>query len=139
MAKKIRELTGKRRTTRSTIIQDKDGNILTERLQVLKRWEEYVKELYGDKRSERPDFGEATPGPYILKREVEKALGRMKWRKAEGNDGVVAEMVEAAGEFAIEKVTELANKIYRTGIIPKRMEESEFIVLPKKGRSNRVR
>ena len=132
MAEKIRELTGKRRTTRSTIIQDKDGNSLTERGQVLKRWEEYVRELYGDTRGQRPYLGEVTPGPYILKREVEKALGRMKWRKAEGSDGVVVEMVEAAGEFAIEKITELANKVYRTGIIPKRMEESEFIVLPKK-------
>ena len=132
MAKKIREVTGKRTTTRSTIIQDKDGDILAERGQVLKRWEEYVRELYGYTRVERPYLGEVTPGPYILKREVEKALGRMKWRKAEGNDGVVVEMVEAAGEFAIEKITELANKVYRTGIIPKRMEESEFIVLPKK-------
>ena len=86
--------------------------------------------MYGDTRGERPYLGEVTPVPYILKREVEKALGRMKWRKAEGSDGVVVEMVEAAGEFAIEKITELANKVYRTGIIPKRMEESEFIVLP---------
>ena len=88
--------------------------------------------MYGDTRGERPYLGEVTPGPYVLKREVEKALGRMKWRKAEGSDGVVVEMVEAAGEFAIEKSTELANKVYRTGIIPKRMEESDFIVLLKK-------
>ena len=39
-------------------------------------------------------------------------------------------MVEAAGELAIEKITELAYKVYRTGIILKRTEESEFIVLP---------
>ncbi|XP_063885526.1 uncharacterized protein LOC135113837 [Scylla paramamosain] len=56
----------------------------------------------------------------------------MKWRKAEGSDGVVVEMVEAAGDFAIEKITELANQIYDTGNIPERMEESEFIVIPKK-------
>ena len=56
----------------------------------------------------------------------------MKWRTAEGSDGVVVEMVEAAGEFAIVKITELANKIYLTDVIPKRKEESEFTVLPKK-------
>ena len=33
----------------------------------------------------------------------------MKWRKAEGSDGVVVEMVEAAGNFAIDKIAELAN------------------------------
>ena len=132
MAEKIREITGKRRTTRNTIIKDKNGNILTERSDVLKRWEEYVDELYGDTRGERPEFGEIEPGPSIMRCEVEKAVRRMKWRKAEGSDGVVVEMVEAAGDFAIEKITELANIIYDTGNIPKRTEESEFIVIPKK-------
>ena len=40
MVEKIREITGNRRTTRSTIVKDKNGNILTER-EVLKRREEY--------------------------------------------------------------------------------------------------
>ena len=44
---------------------------------------------------------------------------------------MVVGMVEAAGEFAIE-ITELANKVCCTDIIPKRMEESQCIVLPKK-------
>ena len=56
MAEKIRELSRKRRTTRSKIQQDKYGNILAERGQVLKRWEEYVKEVYGDTRGEKSDF-----------------------------------------------------------------------------------
>ena len=56
----------------------------------------------------------------------------MKWRKAEGSDGVVVEMVEAAGEFGTEKITELANRIYSTGQVPEAMKESEFIKIPKK-------
>ena len=127
MAEKIREITGKRRATRSTIVKDNNGNILTERKEVLKRWEEYVGELYGDTRGERPEFVEIEQGPLILKSEVEKTVRRMKWRKAEGSDGVVVEMVEAAGGFAIEKITELANKIYDTGNIPERMEVSESL------------
>ena len=132
MAEKIREITGNRRTTRSTIVKDKNGNILTERKEVLKRWEEYVGELYGDARGERPEIGEIEQGPPILRCEVEKAVKGMRWRRAEGSDGVVVEMVEAAGDFAIEKITELANQIYDTGDIPERMKESEFIVIPKK-------
>jgi hypothetical protein len=42
----------------------------------------------------------------------------MKWKKAEGSDGIVVEMIEAAGEYAISKITELANKIFSTGGIP---------------------
>ena len=101
MAEKIREITGKRRTTRNTIIKDKNGNILTERVEVLKRWEEYVGDLYRDARGEKPEFGEIEPGPSILRCEVEKAVRGMRWRKAEGSDGVVVEMVEASGDFAI--------------------------------------
>ena len=44
MAIKIREFTGKREATRSTIIKDKYGNILAQRDEVIKRWEEYVKD-----------------------------------------------------------------------------------------------
>ena len=40
-------------------------------------------------------------------------------------------MVEA-GDFTIRKISELANKIYKTGVLPDRMQESEFIVIPKK-------
>ena len=132
MAKQIREISGKRRTARSTVIKDRHGNILTEREEVLERWREYVGELYGDERGEKPNYGEIDPGPPILKEEIRKAVSNMKWRKAEGSDGVVIEMVEAAGEFGIDKITELANKIYRTGQVPESMKESEFIVIPKK-------
>ena len=55
-------------------------------------------------------------GPPILRCEVEKALRRMKWRKAERRDGVVVEMVEAAGNLAIVKLTDLENKKYITQV-----------------------
>ena len=54
---------------------------------MLKRWEEYVGELYGDARGERPELGKIEQGPPILRCEVEKAVRRMKWRKAEGSGG----------------------------------------------------
>ena len=68
----------------------------------------------------------------ILIGEVQKVVKNMKWRKSEGSDGVVVEMVEAAGDFAIDKITKLTNAIYSTGIVPQNMKESEFIVIPKK-------
>ena len=44
----------------------------------------------------------------------------------------MVEMVEAAGEFGIEKITELANRMYSTGQVPEMRKESEFIVILKK-------
>lgn len=45
-----------------------------------------------------------------MKLKVEKAVRGMKWKKAEGSNGVVVEMVEATGNFTIEKIAELATK-----------------------------
>ena len=132
MAEKIREVTGKKGPTRTTIIKDANGNLLTERSEVLNRWQEYVGELYSDNSRGNKEIENTKNGPDILRSEVEHALRKMKWRKAEGSDGIVVEMVEAAGEFALTKIVEMANQIYRTGKIPERMKESEFIVIPKK-------
>ena len=48
IAEKIRQVKGKRGPTRSTIIKDVNGDLLTDRDEVLKRWQEYVGELYSD-------------------------------------------------------------------------------------------
>ena len=48
LAEKIREITGKKRPARNTIIKDGDGIILTERSDVLRRWKDYIGDLYGD-------------------------------------------------------------------------------------------
>ena len=132
LAEKIREITGKKRPARSTVIRDEDGSILTDRSDVLRRWKEYVSDLYHDDERTNVELGDVDSGPPIMRSEVEFAVKKMKWRKTEGSDGVVVEMVEALGEFAIDKVTDMANKIYDTGTIPQRMKESEFIVIPKK-------
>ena len=75
-------------------------------------------------RGHKPNYREIDPGPRILREEVQKAVDSMEWRTAEGSDVVVVEMVEEAGEFGIEKITELANRIYSivravTGLIHK--------------------
>lgn len=73
-----------------------------------------VEELYGDERGEKPEFEFWEPEPPLLRSEIERAVRRMKRRKAEGSDGIVV-MIEAAGEFATVKIAELADKIYKTG------------------------
>ena len=59
-------------------------------------------------------------------------MKKMKNRKSPGTDGIMIEMLNATEEFAIEKITKLANKIYNTGYIPEEMKKSVFVVLPKK-------
>ena len=70
MHEKISEVTGSRRPTRSSVIKDKEGNVLMDSPGILKRWEEYIKELYGDgSRGERLRWDVEMSGPPILRSE----------------------------------------------------------------------
>ena len=100
------------------MIKDSDGSILTERREVLGRWQQYVGDLYRDGDRGSIELEENEGGPAILRSEVEEAVRRMKWRKSEGSDGIVVEMIEAAGDIAINKLVSLANRIYESGEIP---------------------
>ena len=69
---------------------------------------------------ERTDAGmeDTYTGIPIFRNEVELAGKKIKWRKSEGSDGIVVEIIEAVGEFAIDKLTDKANILYSTGTIP---------------------
>merc|ERR1712074_422624 len=101
----VREITGEKRAFRGQIVTDRSGNILTAMEDVSRRWKEYVEEIFDDERGHRPVMEGELEGPEILEDEVRPALREMKREKAEGSDGVVSEMLEAAGEFGIRKLT----------------------------------
>ena len=50
-------------------------------------------------------------GPSILEEEIRAAIGKMKRGKSIGGDGVAVEMIEALGDFGVEKIAEIANQI----------------------------
>ena len=56
----------------------------------------------------------------------------MKRGKAAGRDEILLEMIEGTGNIGVEKITDIANRIYETGKMPKRMKECIFIAIPKK-------
>ena len=56
----------------------------------------------------------------------------MKAGKAVGEDGVAVEMIKAVGDFSIDKITNLANKIYERGKLCDNMCKAIFITIPKK-------
>ena len=132
MHKKIKEMTGIRKPTRSSVIKDRDGNLLMDQTDVLQRWEEYIGELFDDDRREEHDSLPGDTGPSIIRAEVERAIAGMAGGKAAGEDGVVAEMIQAGGEVVVEKILEVSNRIYDTGYIPEAMRKSLFIAIPKR-------
>ena len=92
----VRELT-KKKGARTTVIEDKNGSLLTEQKAVLNRWSEYCEELYNyqltadqdllDKlRSATNTDGEGDPP--ILLSEVEEAINSLREGKSPGIDSV---------------------------------------------------
>ena len=118
----------------SSTIQDKSGKCLTEEKEILSRWTEYCSELYnyescGDNTvldCSQPPEEDLQP---ILREEVEIAVASLKKGKSAGVDNIPAELVQAGGET----MTEICNRIWRTGEWPTPWTQSLIITLPKKG------
>ena len=128
MHKRIKDLTGAKTCSSSGCIRSKDGTIITEKYDILERWNEYIEELFRDNRRGKPKIRKNIDGPKILQSELRAAVSRMKGNKARGPDGLVIEMIKALDDFGIEKLTIMANEIYDTGKIPQDLSKS----LPKK-------
>ena len=125
---------------RATVIDDKDGKLLTDQDQVLKRWTEYCDELYNF--PIQPDTATVNnplypsddeESPSILKREVEEAVRSLKPDKSPGLDNVPAELMKAAGEEMVNALTVLCQKIWDEKKWPEEWTKSLVIPLPKKG------
>ena len=55
----------------------------------------------------------------------------MLQKKAPGPNGVLTEMLVAAGEHGLEELTRLTNMVYDYGYFPEELNKSIFITLPK--------
>ena len=134
MHKKIEYVTGRKKTNPSSgYLKSKEGDIIKDKLKILERWEEYIKDLYGDnERNEHYRIRTNTEGPQILKSEVEYAMKKTKKGKAPGPDNITIELLEALEEFGVDQITKILNNIYDTSEIPEDLSKSIFITLPKK-------
>ena len=97
----------------------------------MKRWDNYISNIFKDNRPENINIQYNGKGPPILKEEVEYAMNKMKFGKAVGTDGIALDMLKALGNFAVDKITTLANKIYESEELTNQMSKSVFIAMPK--------
>ena len=106
-------MTGRKRGNNTTAcIEDKNGDIIMEKDEILSRWSEHIGELYNDdNRGYIPDIAAEVESP-ITRREVEHTLRGMPEKKSPGPDGITTEILVAAGEVGILELTELSNMIH---------------------------
>ena len=109
-------------------VKDKEGNVLSEREAVKGRWKEYFEGLMNvenKKAAVVTCMGMERGGArlnvqgQVSRREVKRAIGRLKMGKAPGVDGITAEMLRFGGEVVIDWMHLICNLAWKQGIVPK--------------------
>ena len=125
---------------KSSVIEDSNGQLLTESNAVLGRWTKYCKDLYNYPL--QPDSSivqnacaknrEPEDLP-IMQEEVKEAVRSLKAGKSPGIDNIPGELLKYGGEELTGILTKLCQKIWETKQWPKQWTQSLVLPLPKKG------
>ena len=114
-------------------IKNKDGEVETDKENMLASWAEFYEELYSDNPvATNIDDSHEDPIPKILKCEVEKAINELKIGKSPGLDNIYSEYIKAGGEPLMKALLHHFSQILKTGKIPKQFKEALIVVIYKK-------
>ena len=108
-------------------VRDENGRLLKGNKAVLERWRESFEEIMNTESQgraviscmgmERGGGRLLVQGP-IKRREVKRAIGRLKLGKASGVDGITAEMLKFGGEAVIDWMHMICNLAWKQGVVP---------------------
>lgn len=124
----------------STACNDKSGNLITNKQEILRRWEEFFSELLnGNDNRMTPQYEDCSqfqntedvPPPTIT--EVDFAIQKMKNHKSPGSDGIPAELFKVAGSSFIRAFHQLLLKIWIKEEMPEEWNVSIICPIHKKG------
>ena len=117
----VKDLTSEKQS-RSSTIQDKSWKCLTEEKEILSRWTEYCSELFNYESGDNTVLDCSQPPEEDLqpipRDEVEIAVASLKKGKSAGVDNIPTELVQTGEETMIDVLTEICNRIWRTGEWP---------------------
>ncbi|CAH8460292.1 unnamed protein product [Heterobilharzia americana] len=135
----IKETGGKRSTTVSEAVAEKDGSAIHSQGGRLKRWAEHFEKQFNwlpatialPVIQSDPEWDIET-GPPTLE-EVEKAVDNLKRGRAAGPDGLPAEVYKDVGRVLLVRLTEVLGSIWESNTIPSDWSKSLIIPVFKKG------
>lgn len=127
-------------TQQVTKLNDEQGNLVTEKQQLLQVVEGYYRDLYRS-RNPKPQIPVtrkitnvgSEDVPEITEAEIQFALSKMHNGKAPGEDDIIVEMVKMGGDPVIQFLKEIFNRCLEEGRIPEKWESATVILLFKKG------
>ena len=122
MAKSERR--GKRACQMSDSIETKDGELLTGKKEVQRRWREHFTKLFqndGEICEEVIERDEPSNeiDNRILMEETRRAIRKLRSGKAGGVCDIRGEMLKAGGEVTVQWLTAIFNVAWRIGMTPK--------------------
>ena len=108
---------------------------LTATEDIKNRWQEYIEELY-KKDLHDPDNHNGVITHLeldILECEIKWALGSIAMNKANGGDGIPAELFQVLKDDAVKVLHSICQQMWKTQQWPRDWKRSVFIPVPKKG------
>ena len=132
--KKIRDPKGTFHAKMGTI-KDRNVKDLTEAEEIKKRCQEYTEELYKKGLNDLENHNDVVIHlePDIFKSEFKGALGSITMNKANGGDGIPAELFKILKDDSVKVLHLICQQIWKTQQQPQDWKESVFIPITKKG------
>ena len=144
----VKKLTGAQgdetKKKQASVIEDRNGTLLTKVEDVISRWKDYCEEPYNypiqrdlqvlDEAAHVDDKREEED---ILVFEVEWAMTELKGGKSLGADNIRAELIQGGGDSIVKVLHKLCNEILRTKKWPSQWIESVLITIPKKANTGK--
>ena len=137
---KTRDLFKKIRDTKGTFhvktgtVKDRNSMDLTEAEDIKKKWQEYAEPYKKDLHDPDNHDGVITHlEPDILECEVKWALESITVNKANGGDGIPAELFQILKDDAVKLLHSICWQIWKTQQWPQDWRMSVFIPIPKEG------
>ena len=138
----VKALTKKKQEIHN-IIQNKNGKLLTEEGDILKRWTEYCTELYNFESNGNAKFinnhqqceeeeNEVNIGNGILREEVVAAIKSLNKGKVAGLDNIPSELILKGGVSIIDLMHRICSNIWETSKWPEIWTKSIIVTIPKK-------
>ena len=124
--KEIKNLRGAKRNDCSKI-KDEDGRVLKGKEEILKRWKEYFSDLMTQDGGGEAlitcwgmvgGAGRVGEQGVVTRKEIRKAVKKLKLGKAPGSDGIRAEMVKYGGDVMIDILLKICKMAWEVGRVP---------------------
>jgi len=116
-------------------IKNRNGIDLIEAEDIKKRCQDYTEELYkkGLNDTDNHDGVVTHLEPHILECEVKKAFGSLTTNKANGGDGIPAELFQILKDDTAKVLQSICQQIWKIEQWPQDSNRSIFIPIPMKG------